>query len=281
MRFGVALALALAWGSGQAATATVALLIDDLGYSRERARRALALPPPVAVAVLPHTPHARPIARAATGAGIDVLLHLPMAAEGVPVGRGVLHAGMSPAMLRAGLRDALAAVPGAVGVNNHEGSALTIERRPMAVLMHALARTGGDLVFVDSRTTARSHAEAAAVAAGLRATRRDLFLDNRRDARAIERQVERWVAHARAHGCALAIGHPYPETLAVLERMLPRLDGVRRVDIRTYARVCGTQRGGRQWHAFSYRSPMAARSSRPSASSISSGAPDSMSSAPD
>lgn len=244
MRLAAALALTLAWGGAQAASATVALLIDDLGYSRERARRALALPPPVAVAVLPHTPHARPVARAAGAAGIDVLLHLPMAAEGEPAGRGVLHAGMSPAALRAGLRDALAAVPGAVGVNNHEGSALTVERAPMAVLMDALARAPGDLVFVDSRTTPRSHAEAAAVAAGLRATRRDLFLDNRREPRAIERQVARWVAHARARGCALAIAHPYPETLAVLERMLPRLDGVRRVDIRTYARVCGGQRQG-------------------------------------
>lgn len=242
MRLALALALALACAGAQAATATVALLIDDLGYSRERARRVLALPPPVAVAVLPDTPYARPIARAAADTGIDVLLHLPMAAEGVPPRRGVLHAGMSPAALRAGLRDALGAVPGAVGVNNHEGSALTVERAPMAVLMDALARVPGDLVFVDSRTTARSHAEAAAAAAGLRATRRDLFLDNRRDPRAIERQVTRWVARARADGCALAIGHPYPETLAVLERMLPRLNGVRRVDIRTYARVCGRQR---------------------------------------
>lgn len=244
MRLAVALtlALALAWGSGHAATtATVALVIDDLGHSRERARRTLALPPPFAVAVLPHTPYARTIARAASGTGIDVLLHLPMAAEGVRVGHGVLHAGMSPAALRTGLRDALAAVPGAVGVNNHEGSALTVERRAMAVLMRALARTPGDLVFVDSRTTPRSHAEAAAVAAGLRATRRDLFLDNERDARAIERQMARWVAHARMHGCALAIGHPYPETLAVLERMLPRLEDVRRVDIRSYVRTCGAQ----------------------------------------
>lgn len=240
-RLALALALALAWGSGQAASATVALLIDDLGYSREQARRALALPPPIGVAVLPHTPHAGPIARAADEAGIDVLLHLPMAAEGVPAGHGVLHAGMSAAALRAGLRDALAAVPGAMGVNNHEGSALTVERRPMAVLMGALARVRGDLVFVDSRTTARSHAEAAAVAAGLAATRRDLFLDNRREPRAIERQVERWVAHAKANGCALAIAHPHAETLAVLERMLPRLEGVRRVDIRTYVRTCGAQ----------------------------------------
>lgn len=241
MRAALALALALAWSGGQAATATVALLIDDLGHSRAQARRVLALPPPVAVAVLPDTPHARAVTRAAGDAGIDVLLHLPMAAEGVPPHRGVLHAGMSPEALRAGLRAALAAVPGAIGVNNHEGSALTVERGAMDVLMDTLARAPGDLLFVDSRTTPRSDAEAAAVAAGLRATRRDLFLDNRRDPRAIERQVTRWVTHARVHGCALAIGHPHPETLAVLERMLPRLEGVRRVDIGTYMRTCGAR----------------------------------------
>lgn len=237
MRGALALLLSAAIGSVEAGTA--ALLIDDLGNNRGLARRALALPPPVAVAVLPGSPYARDVARAAHRAGSDVVVHLPMEASGVTPAAGTLRSDMAPAEFRAHVDAALAAVPRAIGVNNHMGSGLTRERLSMDRLMHQLAARGG-LLFIDSRTTADSHAAAAARSAGLAVAHRDVFLDHDRDPAAIAGQVRRWLERARNHGCALAIAHPHPETLEVLERMLPRADDVRRVGLRTYVERCGT-----------------------------------------
>lgn len=261
-----AVALVLAWTAVGAQAGTVALVIDDLGYSAERARRALALPPPIAVAVLPQTPYAERVARAAGRSHTDVIVHLPMEAEGHAPATGMLRADMDAPRFRARVRKALAAVPGAVGVNNHMGSRLTGAQEPMGWLMDELAAARRNLIFIDSRTTSRSRAGAAARAAGLASAERDVFLDHERDPRAIERQVERWLAQAKRDGCALAIAHPWPETFAVLERMLPRAEGVERVGLATYISRCGHPAAPESaWkHASLSPSPTAARSSKPS-----------------
>ncbi len=230
--------LALALAAAGANAATVALIIDDLGYSAERARRALALPPPVTVAILPHTAHAERIAHAARRAQTDVLVHLPMEARSQAPAPGMLRSDMPIEHFRARIRRALAEIPGAIGVNNHMGSRLTGAAKPMGLLMEELSGSG--LVFVDSRTTARSRAATAARAAGLAAAERDVFLDHDDETAAIERQVARWLELARSKGCALAIAHPRPATFAVLERVLPRTRGIDRVDIRTYIERCGS-----------------------------------------
>ena len=282
MRALIGLLLLLAVTGAQAGVA--ALVIDDLGYSKQLARRALALPPPVVAAVLPDTPYSTRIARAAERAGTEVILHLPM--EPVSAGFGstpdMLRMHMNAHAFRARVQRALRSVPGAVGVNNHMGSRLTGAGRPMHLLMDELARMPADLLFLDSRTTAESRAAQAALAAGLRTAQRDVFLDNDLDPVAIETQVRRWLAQARKDGCALAIGHPHPATLRVLERVLPRADDVERVGIQEYVDRCGTRgNGGSLWRVSSYPSPTAPRSSRPSPSSTSSGAPASRSSSPD
>lgn len=219
--------------------ATVALVIDDLGYNRDRARRALALPPPVTAAVLPDAPYTTQIARAAERAGISLLVHLPMQGNEDDVHAGLLHGGMSQPRFRQRVRQGLARVPGAIGVNNHMGSVLTTDRGAMDLLMHELRAAPAPLLFLDSRTTADSVAFNAATRAGVATARRDVFLDNDLDPAAIEHQFQRWLRRAYATGCALAIAHPHPETLVVLERLLPHVKGVRRVGIAEYVRVCG------------------------------------------
>lgn len=262
---GLVAALALALAAAGAEAATVALVIDDLGCSADRARRALALPPPVAVAILPETPFAKRIALAAGRAHADVLVHLPMEAQGQAAEPGMLRTDMAHDEFRARVRHALANVPGAIGLNNHMGSRLTGAAGPMALLMKELADGAGAPLFIDSRTTATSRAAQAARAAGVASAERDVFLDHDRRPAAIERQAQRWLDQARADGCALAIAHPRPETFAVLERVLPRAEGVDRVGIRTYIERCGHPATPEaRWHASLSRSPTAAKSSRPS-----------------
>lgn len=205
-------------------TPRVAVIIDDMGQHEARGRRALALPGPLAYAFLPRAPHTRKLARHAHQQGKDVLLHQPMQATGRetagPNGIGLTTTRQS---LRRRLARNLAAVPHAVGVNNHQGSLITRHPGHMSWLMTAL-RQHGDLFFVDSRTTARTVAERMASEAGVPAIERDVFLDHERDAQQIQAQFDRLLATARRKGEAVAIGHPNPQTLQVLEQRLQRLD---------------------------------------------------------
>ena len=89
------------------------------------------------------------------------------------------------------------------------------------------------MFFVDSYTTHASVGLLVAAEAGVAAARRHVFLDNDRSPAAINREFERLLQLARRHGKAVAIGHPYPETLDFLERKLVDLDssGVKLVPV--------------------------------------------------
>ncbi|HUS25574.1 MAG TPA: divergent polysaccharide deacetylase family protein [Candidatus Binatia bacterium] len=209
---------------GAAESPRIAIVVDDLGDQLAPARRVLALPGPVACAFLPGSPHTGALAQQAHALGKEVLVHLPLqprAVQARPVG---LSAGSTALDVDAYLAASLEAVPHASGVNNHQGSLLTTQRQPMDWLMAAMARRGG-LYFLDSRTAAHSVAYDRALANGLRATARDVFLDADPDPRAIRAAFGALVRRAHRHGQAVAIAHPYPATLQVLEELLPHLDG--------------------------------------------------------
>ena len=118
--------------------------------------------------------------------------------------------------------DSVRAIPHAMGLNNHMGSLLTRNHTAMDWLMQYIAKRN-KLFFVDSRTTQNSQATLHANLNGVRNTGRDIFLDHVVDAKAIRTQYKRLIWQAQRHGSALAIGHPHPETLEVLEQELPQL----------------------------------------------------------
>lgn len=214
-------------GSGAAqAGPMVSIIIDDLGNRGALDRRAVALPGPVAMSVLPHTPHARHVAERARQAGKEILVHLPMQSEAAtesPPDTIALHD--TRRQLEDHLHRALEAVPHATGVNNHMGSLITRHPGHMDWLMSALAEDPR-LFFVDSRTTKFTVAARLAVEHGVPALSRDVFLDDDPSRDAVERAFDRLVETARRRGRAVAIGHPHPTTLAVLEERLPRLAGL-------------------------------------------------------
>ncbi len=201
-----------------AGKAYMSIIIDDLGQSPERDSRTLALPAPVTMAIMPDTPHATEFARQAHKAGKTVILHMPMDPAEGPY---AWHPGLPIEELARRLDSALLKVPYAAGVNNHMGSRMTAQREPMAWLMGELQRR--HLFFVDSRTSAATVAAAEAQTQGLAHVSRDVFLDDVRTAEAIAQQLQQGIALAHKQGSAVLIGHPYPQTLEVLERELPRL----------------------------------------------------------
>ncbi|HPK65331.1 MAG TPA: divergent polysaccharide deacetylase family protein [Thermoanaerobaculia bacterium] len=199
----------------------IALVIDDLGRRPSDLAAIAALGVPVAHAVLPYEPHSAAMAAAAAAAGAEVLLHLPMEAlDGEDPGPGALRLGMDDAALAAATRAALAAVPEAVGINNHMGSALSADRRAMAVVL-GVARERG-LFFLDSRTTAATVGFRLARELGVPAAERQVFLDDSLSAADIEAELERLRALALEEGSAIAIGHPHPVTFAQLAAEVPR-----------------------------------------------------------
>lgn len=209
----------------------ISIIIDDIGYSRELGAQLLDLPRPVTLAILPHSPHGAALARRAQRSGHEIMLHLPMESSvGADSGPGTLAAGMSDEHFTSTLVDNLRAIPGISGVNNHMGSLLTSRRDAMQRLMGGIAARG-DLFFIDSRTTTSTVAEETARLFGIPSTRRDVFLDNRRDAASIDGKFDELLRRARLNGHAVAIGHPYPETIAVLRRRLSQLHGIRLIRV--------------------------------------------------
>lgn len=203
---------------GAATTAQLAIIIDDLGYNLRAGKRTLDLPGDITVAVLPFTPHGPELAEYAHRRGKEVMLHAPMSNHHrYPLGPGGLVSGMSKQEFLQTLRANIANIPYVKGVNNHMGSRLTEEAEPMAWLMAELQQHR--LYFVDSRTSAQTQALIQAQQIGLPSRRRDVFLDDTRDPAAIRAQLLRALEKARQQGSAIAIGHPYPETLAQLEHL--------------------------------------------------------------
>jgi polysaccharide deacetylase 2 family uncharacterized protein YibQ len=201
--------------------AIISIVIDDVGNRREEGLRAIELPGALTYAILPHTAHGSTLARLAHSLDKEIIVHIPMEAIGAkPLGRGGLTADLSRQQFEQRTLAAIGSIPHAQGVSNHMGSHLTTMERPMQWLMNILLGRK-NWMFLDSRTTAESVAEATARHVGLRTTFRDVFLDNEVNVTAIRARFRELLDKARRHGSAVAIGHPYPLTLQVLAEELP------------------------------------------------------------
>lgn len=223
----------------------VSIIIDDLGKTLESGRRTLALPAHVTCAFLPRATYTRQLATRAHGAGKEVLLHLPMdSIDGRRLDQGAVTLEMNERQLVATVNQGLDAVPYAAGVNNHMGSLLTRHPGHMLWLMRAIRDKGG-LYFVDSRTTVATVARQLARENGVPNIERDVFLDNDTDLHAIRSEFNRLIALAKKQGFAVAIGHPYPQTLSLLEQQLPLLKE-QDVQVVSVSELINRQTGGEQ-----------------------------------
>ncbi|NND66934.1 MAG: divergent polysaccharide deacetylase family protein [Halioglobus sp.] len=195
------------------------IIIDDMGHSLARGRAALALPGKINFAVIPYTPHGVELAERAHDTGKEVLLHAPMSTvDNDPLSRGGLTSQMDREEFRATFAAALEQVPHVKGVNNHMGSDLTQRRPQMAWLMQELR--GRELYFVDSRTSDKTVAATVAAEFSVPNISRSIFLDNDRDTKVIDERFQALLRKADSTGLGVAIGHPYPETIAYLKEEL-------------------------------------------------------------
>lgn len=200
----------------------LSIVIDDFGYRLHNENQVLQMPLPVSVAILPNAPHAREMAVKAHSQGREILIHLPMAPlSKQPLERDTLQPSMSSEEIQRIIRQAVNNVPYAVGLNNHMGSAMTSSLPAMQKVMASL--NAYNLYFLDSMTIGNSQSSRAASGTHVKVIKRKVFLDDSQNEAEIRRQFTRAVQLARRNGSAIAIGHPHPSTIRVLQQMLPSL----------------------------------------------------------
>ncbi len=200
----------------------LSLVIDDLGYSLKHGMAAIDLDGDHTYAILPGAVYSRRLAEHAHEQNKEVILHLPMQSISSRAAHepNALNEAMDEDQLTRRVHALLNEVPFIRGVNNHMGSHLTEFDFFMRPVMDSIHSFNPGLYFLDSRTSPRSVAHAQALDAGLSAVRRDIFLDNETNLESIRLQYNIWLTKAREQGSAIAIGHPYPNTLSVLRESL-------------------------------------------------------------
>ena len=199
-----------------------AIVIDDMGYSLETLQEICDLKVPITISVLPLSPLAWETAVTAHQKGLEVMLHLPCESlngqEGDGNGESLILSAMSEGEVRLMVDDFIRRVPYIVGANNHMGSKVTQDRSVMRNILEPLREK--NLFFVDSRTTADSVAHELALEMGIPSTSRNIFLDSTIGEDFSRQKLIELLRLSRRTGKALAIGHPFPETLRALKANL-------------------------------------------------------------
>jgi len=209
--------------SSQTDLPLVAIIIDDLGQDLSFMRALINLQVPLTVAILPEARQALETAQLASDQQFDVLIHLPLEAfNGQTIGTGadgLITTTMSREEIWTRLEKDLERLPMAKGFNNHMGSKGTTNQYLMETIMEFLKEK--NLFFIDSKTSPKSIAYDLAVNMKIPAGSRQVFLDADEDRSKIKDRLFELFLSAKKNGQAIGIGHPFQETLQILETYLP------------------------------------------------------------
>lgn len=198
-------------------------MIDDAGRDLESQHIYENLGIPMTLAVMPDQVHTREAAASWAAHGLPVIVHQPMeSVSGVRMENKAILTSMTDWEISQIMKDSLSQVPEAVGINNHQGSKATADRRVMNEVMNVLHKRG--MFFFDSRTNTVTEADAAAAAYGVPYARNNLFVDNSSDIADIEAMIREAANRAKANGTYIIIGHCRPNTAAAFRTMVPKLE---------------------------------------------------------
>ncbi len=204
----------------------LAIVIDDLGEDYQTAKKIIGLVNgQVTYSILPYCTYTQEIVELVRQKDLDFMLHLPMEPVNYPEidpGPGSLFVNMSGTRIRDMLQDDLEQVPGSIGVSNHMGSRFTADREDMSVVFQELKKRR--LCFLDSLTSPKSVARELAEKEEVAMISRDIFLDNKKNVNSIVFQLKKAEQLAIQRGWAVAIGHPYPETVKALAKWMEEKD---------------------------------------------------------
>ncbi len=198
----------------------ISIIIDDIGYSIPRARDFLNLNIPITYSVLPRLTHSYNIAVEIHDKGHEIMLHQPMEPfnSHLDPGPGALFVGYKSQKISRIMEENISIAPYATGVNNHMGSRFTSCGNEIIKALRVIKDS--DLFFIDSLTSGHSVAYKTAKKLQMPAACRNIFLDNSLEDKSILRQLHKLQIHAKIHGHAIGIGHPFPETARAIRRFI-------------------------------------------------------------
>ncbi|MDH5189275.1 MAG: divergent polysaccharide deacetylase family protein, partial [Rhodospirillaceae bacterium] len=199
----------------------IAIVIDDMGVDRGRSKKMWELPPPLTLSFLTYADDLQLQTDAARKDGHELMLHISMepSSKTVDAGPNVLIAGMEENELRRLVEWGMSRFDGYIGVNNHMGSHFTEDKNGMTVVLQEIKNKG--LMFLDSRTSAKTVGPMVASDLGVPHLERNVFLDNEPAVKSINKQLAEVEALAARRGFAIAIGHPRDGTIDALAKWLP------------------------------------------------------------
>ncbi|PCI32777.1 MAG: hypothetical protein COB54_06685 [Alphaproteobacteria bacterium] len=200
----------------------ISIVIDDLGVVKGRTHEVIKLDAPLTLSFLPYAPDLQNITQFARVSGHELMVHLPMEPKGnKDPGPHALLTGVADEKILQDLAFNLSQFDGYVGINNHMGSAFTEYSRGLDLILDEVQNRG--LLVLDSRTSQYSLLAKMATERDIPNLTRDVFLDNEQDVDYILGQLDKLEKMALRRGSAIAIGHPYGETIEALSRWLPTL----------------------------------------------------------
>ena len=202
----------------------IVIIIDDFGYRDDKVSEGfLLLDANLTFAVIPGHNNSKVFAAKAKQRGFEVIVHMPMESTTKTPGEKeyILTTSMTSTEIEKRVEQVIAEFPEAVGMNNHQGSKATADKRIMNIVSNILKRHGK--YFIDSRTTAESVAGTPMRSRGIPTMRRHVFLDNENKKFKIREQLYKLADKAESKGLGVGIGHAKLNTFEVLKEEIPKL----------------------------------------------------------
>ena len=157
----------------------IVIIIDDFGYRDDHVSEGfLSLDADITFAVIPGHQNSKVFAAKADQKGYEVIVHMPMESTNETRGEKEykLTTSMTSDEIESRVEEVISEFPEAVGMNNHQGSKATTDKRIMNIVGNVLKRHGK--YFIDSRTSSETVAETTMRSRGVPTIRRHVFLDN-------------------------------------------------------------------------------------------------------
>lgn len=204
----------------------IAIIIDDFGYSvRSDIKRLLSSPYQITCAIIPGLPKSNELYDQIQQAQKEILIHLPMEAmeQAVEYSHYTIYTKMSQEEISKRIQRAINDFPNCKGINNHMGSKATSDEATMENVLSEIKKH--NIFFIDSKTTNQSVVDKVAQKLNIAYASRDIFLERERNdsIEYLRNKIKAAAKIAETSNSAIAIGHPYPNTIAVLMEEIPKL----------------------------------------------------------
>ncbi len=205
--------------------AKMAIILDDAGYNLDLAKKAVSINYPLTISILPYTKYDRETAEITRKNGKTVFLHLPMQPLSYPdtdPGKGAILLNTPENLIKILIEKDVEQIGNIDGANNHMGSAVTENpKKVKQTLIYLKSYTNN---FVDSHTSKNTVAFDTCRSLEMNCGISEKFIDNSADPAYIKEKLFEGAQLALKNKEIIVIGHLRPNTVAVLENILPEIE---------------------------------------------------------